>query len=185
MSIWPPVCHPDDLHIMNNSNVSLPSSFHMVETTSDDGLGPPPASPVSPDLPSSPLPPEDNFYTYLVLKVFFLLWDGLGVLLNGLGIDLLWHRVEINHAVYSIVLHDIALAFVSSVVYFVINAFFWSNDLTWFRIHALLSLLPLVFHHWAWAIISNLRYTFCPLSIQAYYSLKISLFLQVCQHHPK
>ena len=161
MSIWPPVCHPEDQHLqlvlMNNSNVSLAhqsSSFHMVEATSDNLGIPNLVPPVPPNLPNSD---DIILYKYLVLKVFFLIWDVVGAFLNGLGIDLLWHRVEINHAVYSIVLHDIILALVSSVVTLVINTFFWSDDLAWFRIHALLNLLPFVFHNWAWAIISNLR----------------------------
>ena len=52
----------------------------------------------------------DSLYPYLLFtKILLLLWDTIGLVINGLGIDFMWHGIEINHAVYSLVLQDIVL----------------------------------------------------------------------------
>ena len=69
----------------------------------------------------------DSLYPYLLFtKILLLLWDTIGLVVNGLGIDLMWHGIEINHAVYSLVLQDIVLCWLSSFLWFMLNWTWWS-----------------------------------------------------------
>lgn len=95
--------------------------------------------------------------SYFWWKLFLLLWDLLGLVVNGLGIDMLWHGVEVNHAVYFVILQDICLAFSTTMASELFNWILWSDDLMWFRFHGFLSLLPFMFHNWAWASVASLR----------------------------
>lgn len=97
------------------------------------------------------------FSDYFWLKTTLLTWDFIGVLINGLGIDMLWHGVEINHAVYFVILQDMSIAFGSSVITEALNWLFWTNDLSWFRAHCFLAFVPFTFHNWAWASVAHLR----------------------------
>lgn len=70
----------------------------------------------------------DSLYPYLLItKIILLLWDAIGLVVNGLGIDLMWHGIEINHAVYSLVLQDIVLCWLSSFLWFILNWIWWSS----------------------------------------------------------
>ena len=70
----------------------------------------------------------DSLYPYLLItKILLLLWDAIGLVVNGLGIDLMWHGIEINHAVYSLVLQDIVLCWLSSFLWFILNWIWWSS----------------------------------------------------------
>ena len=71
----------------------------------------------------------DSLYPYMLcMKVLLLLWDTLGLIVNGLGIDLMWHGIEINHAVYSLVLQDIVLCWLSSFLWCMLNWIWWSTS---------------------------------------------------------
>ena len=71
----------------------------------------------------------DGLYPYMLcMKVLLLLWDTLGLIVNGLGIDLMWHGIEINHAVYSLVLQDIVLCWLSSFLWCMLNWIWWSTS---------------------------------------------------------
>ena len=135
--------------------MSLPESFQIVEypnTLSSD-------TPPIPNIPNTEDPTivNDSDFMYLVIKTSLVLWDLVGFVLNGLGIDLLWHRVEVNHAVYNVLLQDVVLACLTSGVSLGVSIYIWPDNLTWFRVHSLLTLLPLVFHNWAWAVVAHLR----------------------------
>ena len=70
----------------------------------------------------------DSLYPYLLFtKILLLLWDAIGLIVNGLGIDLMWHGIEINHAVYSLVLQDIVLCWLSSFLWLIMNWIWWSS----------------------------------------------------------
>ena len=90
-------------------------------------------------------------------KTFLLTWDFIGIMINGLGIDMLWHGVEVNHAVYCLILQDICLAWVTTLVSQLFNWIFWSDDLSWFKFHGAFAMLPLIFHDWSWASVAYLR----------------------------
>ena len=71
----------------------------------------------------------DSLYPYMLcMKVLLLLWDTVGLIVNGLGIDLMWHGIEINHAVYSLVLQDIVLCWLSSFLWCMLNWIWWSTS---------------------------------------------------------
>ena len=72
----------------------------------------------------------DSLYPYMIfcMKVLLLLWDTIGLIVNGLGIDLMWHGIEINHAVYSLVLQDIVLCWLSSFLWCMLNWIWWSTS---------------------------------------------------------
>merc|ERR1711894_633684 len=71
----------------------------------------------------------DSLYPYLLFtKILLLLWDAIGLIVNGLGIDLMWHGIEINHAVYSLVLQDIVLCWLSSLLWCSLNWIWWSTS---------------------------------------------------------
>ena len=71
----------------------------------------------------------DSLYPYMLcIKVLLLLWDTIGLIVNGLGIDLMWHGIEINHAVYSLVLQDIVLCWLSSFLWCMLNWIWWSTS---------------------------------------------------------
>ena len=86
--------------------------------------------------------------------------DIFGLTFNGLGIDMIWHGVEVNHAVYFVILQDLCLAFLTTLASQIFNWFFWYDDLLWFRFYGLLAMLPFIFHNWAWASVAQLRYLF-------------------------
>ena len=44
-----------------------------------------------------------HFYYVIVTKLIFLIWDVSGLIINGLGIDLMWYGIEVNHVVYNLV----------------------------------------------------------------------------------
>lgn len=90
-------------------------------------------------------------------KTFLLTWDFIGLMVNGLGIDMLWHGVEVNHAVYCLILQDICLAWVTTLVSQLFNWIFWTDDSSWFKFHGAFALLPLIFHDWSWASVAYLR----------------------------
>ena len=71
----------------------------------------------------------DSMYPYILFtKIILLLWDVIGLVINGLGIDLMWHGIEINHAVYSLVLQDIVLCWLSSLLWCSLNWIWWSTS---------------------------------------------------------
>ena len=152
MSIWPPICLPEDhLKTMNSTNISLEATY----------LG----TILEPDLDNFTQDDFEEFefigdYKYFIVKVLLIVWDFVSFVLNGFGIDLLWHRVEVNHAVYNVLLQDVVLACLTSLTSFGISGYVWADDLTWFRLHSFLTLIPLVFHQWTWAIVAHLRYIF-------------------------
>ena len=45
-------------------------------------------------------------YDYFGLKTVLVIMDCIGLIMNMLGVDMLWHGVEINHAVYALLLQD-------------------------------------------------------------------------------
>ncbi len=101
---------------------------------------------------------NSTYYTdYFWWKVILLVWDLIGLFINGLGIDMLWHGVEVNHAVYFVILQDICLAFGSALITETLNWFFWMDNLSWFRCHSFFSMMPFIFHNWAWASVAHLR----------------------------
>ena len=105
---------------------------------------------------NNPMMVEESHYFWWKASIIFL--DIFGLTFNGLGIDMIWHGVEINHAVYFVILQDLCLAFVTTLASQIFNWFFWYDDLLWFRFYGLLAMLPFVFHNWAWASIAQLRY---------------------------
>ena len=44
-----------------------------------------------------------HFYYVIVTKLIFLIWDVSGLIINGLGMDLMWYGIEVNHVVYNLV----------------------------------------------------------------------------------
>ena len=71
---------------------------------------------------------SDTLYPYIVfVKVVLFLWDLSGLVVNGFGIDLMWHGIEINHAVYSLLLQDIVLCWLSSAFWCILNWIWWSS----------------------------------------------------------
>ena len=97
---------------------------------------------------------EHNYFWW---KAVLVLLDVFGLTFNGLGIDMIWHGVEINHAVYFVILQDLCLAFLTTLVSQIFNWFFWNDNLMWFRFYGILALLPFMFHNWAWASVAHLR----------------------------
>ena len=70
----------------------------------------------------------ESLYPYLLFaKILLLVLDAIGLVVNGLGIDLMWSGIEINHAVYSLVLQDIVLCWLSSFLWFAFNWIWWSS----------------------------------------------------------
>ena len=70
----------------------------------------------------------ESLYPYLLFaKILLLVLDTIGLVVNGLGIDLMWSGIEINHAVYSLVLQDIVLCWLSSFLWFAFNWIWWSS----------------------------------------------------------
>ena len=47
---------------------------------------------------------------YKGLRVALIVLDSFGFVINTLGVDMLWHGVEVNHAVYALLLQDVVLA---------------------------------------------------------------------------
>ena len=147
MSTWPHICLPqDEFFTMNYSNLSIQSS------SLDSG----PEYRVIANVTSED-PIDSTDLKYIAIKLLLIIWDMAGLILNGLGVDFLWHRVAVNHAVYNVLLQDVVLACLTSGISMGITTTFWTDNLTCFRVHSLLSLLPLVFHNWAWAVIAKLR----------------------------
>ena len=71
----------------------------------------------------------DSLYPYILFtKILILIWDTLGLIVNGFGIDLMWHGIEINHAVYSLVLQDLVLCWLSSLLWCILNWVWWSSS---------------------------------------------------------
>ena len=144
MSPWSQICLPEEeFFTMNYTNLSIDSSLL------DPGL-------VYRVLSNTTY--EDTTHlNYIAVKLLLIVWDLAGLILNGLGVDFLWHRVAVNHAVYNVLLQDVVLACLTSGLSMGITTTFWSANMTCFRVHSFLSLLPLVFHNWAWAVIAKLR----------------------------
>ena len=147
MSTWLQICLPEDEFVtMNDSNLTLNSSpldpIVVEKTTFEDSI-------VSMD--------GLGEWKYMGIKLMLIIWDMVGMVLNGLGVDFLWHRVAVNHAVYNVLLQDVVLACFTSGLSIGMTSTFWTDHLTCFRVHSLLTLLPLVFHNWAWALIAQLR----------------------------
>ena len=70
----------------------------------------------------------ESLYPYLLFaKILLLVLDTIGLVVNGLGIDLMWSGIEINHAVYSLVLQDIVLCWLSPFLWFAFNWIWWSS----------------------------------------------------------
>ena len=115
---------------------------------------------------NNPMMVEESHYFWWKASIIFL--DIFGLTFNGLGIDMIWHGVEVNHAVYFVILQDLCLAFVTTLASQIFNWFFWYDDLLWFRFYGLLAMLPFIFHNWAWASIAQLRYFFEFLSLIIY-----------------
>lgn len=92
-------------------------------------------------------------------KVLLLLWDLTGLITNGLGVDMLWHGVEVNHAVYALVLQDIGLCWASSLASWIFTWLFWGpgQDESWLTLYILCAAVPLTFHDWAWSSVAYLR----------------------------
>ena len=98
---------------------------------------------------------EDSYFWW---KAILVILDIFGLTFSGLGIDMIWHGVEVNHAVYLVILQDVCLAFITTLVSQIFSWFFWNNNLSWFRFYGFLALLPIMFHNWAWASVAQLRY---------------------------
>ena len=107
---------------------------------------------------NNPMMVEESHYFWWKASIIFL--DIFGLTFNGLGIDMIWHGVEVNHAVYFVILQDLCLAFLTTLASQIFNWFFWYDDLLWFRFYGLLAMLPFIFHNWAWASVAQLRYLF-------------------------
>ena len=107
---------------------------------------------------NNPMMVEESHYFWWKASIIFL--DIFGLTFNGLGIDMIWHGVEVNHAVYFVILQDLCLAFLTTLASQIFNWFFWYDDLLWFRFYGLLAILPFIFHNWAWASVAQLRYFF-------------------------
>ena len=107
---------------------------------------------------NNPMMVEESHYFWWKASIIFL--DIFGLTFNGLGIDMIWHGVEVNHAVYFVILQDLCLAFLTTLASQIFNWFFWYDDLLWFRFYGLLAMLPFIFHNWAWASVAQLRYIF-------------------------
>ena len=133
-----------ELNMSFNSsfNASLSSSYQTVQNIHNGTV--------------HPMMVEESHYFWWKASIIFL--DIFGLTFNGLGIDMIWHGVEINHAVYFVILQDLCLAFVTTLVSQIFNWFFWYDDLLWFRFYGLLAILPFIFHNWAWASVAQLRY---------------------------
>lgn len=162
MSSWPQ-CTEKDIFENMSSGSSEPSSSQMVAAANDDilvfedsvleALG-------AAGLNLSSSASEVNQLIggeYFWWKTFLLTWDFIGLLINGLGIDMLWHGVEVNHAVYALILQDICLAWISTLISSCVNWLVWADDCTWFRFHSVCGLVPILFHDWAWASVAYLR----------------------------
>ena len=112
-----------------------------------------------PDDAGSQLYMDNAYFYYMVTaKLALLIWDFAGLLINGLGIDLIWHGIEVNHAVYSLVFQDIVLCWCSSALWLAGNWLWWPTSETWMFMNLIFSVLPLAFHDCAWATIAYLRY---------------------------
>ena len=81
----------------------------------------------------------------------------LGMIINALGIDMLWHGVEINHAVYALVLQDMILALLTTMMTLMFNWSFWYYEETWFKFHGFFTMFSLIFQDWCWGSVAYLR----------------------------
>ena len=83
----------------------------------------------------------------------------LFIIFQGLGVDMLWHGVEINHAVYSLLLQDVVLCWASSLLWWIFNWWWWRRYyVVWAQMYLLFCALPIVFHDTAWAAVAYLRW---------------------------
>ena len=165
MSTWPQcfddsdglIQHPQAIMSSNTSGLQAASFHQHIATPSHFDYD------YDPDLNVTLIEEEQGLGSggkniYLWWKLALILWDLAGFLVNGLGIDMLWHGVEVNHAVYYVILQDICIAFITAVLSETLNWIFWSDDIMWYRYHGFLALVPLIFHSWAWASVAHLRF---------------------------
>jgi len=151
---WPPQCFVEELNMSFNS--SLPSSYQRVALEDhsifqhEHFLKNIHNGTITLNNPTT----EDSYFWW---KAILVILDIFGLTFSGLGIDMIWHGVEVNHAVYFVILQDVCLAFITTLVSQIFSWFFWNNDLSWFRFYGFLALLPIMFHNWAWASVAQLR----------------------------
>ena len=91
------------------------------------------------------------------IKTALIIIDTIGLVVNGLGIDMLWHGVEVNHAVYSLLLQDVTLALFSSIMSLIVNWPLWYYEEFWFKFYGFFTLISLIFQDWCWAAVAYLR----------------------------
>ena len=95
---------------------------------------------------------------YKGLRVALIVLDSFGFVINTLGVDMLWHGVEVNHAVYALLLQDVVLAAFTTFLSLMFNWIYWFREEYWFIFHLVLSLLSLTFQDWCWSYVAHLRY---------------------------
>lgn len=72
---------------------------------------------------------------------------------------MLWHGVEINHVIYSLLLQDVVLCWASSLLWWIFNWWWWKRScVVWAQMYLLFCALPVVFHDTAWATVAYLRW---------------------------
>ena len=94
---------------------------------------------------------------YKGLRVALIVLDSFGFVINTLGVDMLWHGVEVNHAVYALLLQDVVLAAFTTFLSLMFNWIYWFREEYWFIFHLVLSLLSLTFQDWCWSYVAHLR----------------------------
>ena len=120
----------------------------------------------------------DSQPMYCGIKTALIIIDSVGLVFNALGIDMLWHGVEVNHAVYSLLLQDVTLALFSSMMSLIINWPLWYYEEFWFKLYGFFALISLIFQDWCWAAVAYLRlsHIFQLISLLKIH-LKVPLFI--------
>ena len=96
-------------------------------------------------------------YDYFGLKTVLVVMDCIGLIMNTLGVDMLWHGVEINHAVYALLLQDVVLALITTSISLIFCGSLWYHDEMWFQMHVIFTLISLIFQDWCWGSVAYLR----------------------------
>ena len=96
-------------------------------------------------------------YDYFGLKTVLVIMDCIGLIMNMLGVDMLWHGVEINHAVYALLLQDVVLALMTTSISLIFCGSLWYHDEMWFQMHVIFTLISLIFQDWCWGSVAYLR----------------------------
>ena len=98
-----------------------------------------------------------DHYDYFGLKTVLVVMDCIGLIMNTLGVDMLWHGVEINHAVYALLLQDVVLALITTSISLIFCGSLWYHDEMWFQMHVIFTLISLIFQDWCWGSVAYLR----------------------------